>query len=68
MSTDTHENENQSIPKKRVIRLDDLDWQDEVVGGSSGKLLFGEDAVPQKSPFDDLFKPGNGRGGASSTP
>ena len=27
--------------KKRVIRLDDLDWEDEVVGGS-GKLFFGE--------------------------
>ena len=68
MSTHRRNNKMQDAPKKRVIRLDDLDTPDDVVGGSRGKLLFGEEAAPQKSPFEDLFKPNNGRGGASGTP
>ncbi len=65
MSTNKQDNEIKNGPKKRVIRLDDLDSLDDVVGGSQGKLLFGEEAAPQKSPFEGVFKPNNGRGGAS---
>tara|TARA_R110002096_G_scaffold21855_1_gene70836 strand:+ start:428 stop:634 length:207 start_codon:yes stop_codon:yes gene_type:complete len=68
MSTNKQNPEKQIAPKKRVIRLDDLDSPEDVVGGSGGKILFGEDAAPQKSPFEDLFKPSNGRGGSSGTP
>ena len=54
-----HDNHTQNEPGKRkarkVISLDDLDWQDEVVGGASGKLVFGES--PEKTtPFDNIFK------------
>ncbi len=65
MSTNKRDSEMNEVPKKRVIRLDDLDGPDDVVGGSQGKLLFGEEAAPQKSPFGDVFKPNNGGGGAS---
>lgn len=41
--------------KKRVVRLDDLDWEDEVVGGRSGKLCFGEQPESGVA-SDDLFQ------------
>ncbi len=52
--------------KKRVIQLDDLDWEDEVVGGSSGgKIVFGEQPGSE-NPFDrpsGQGKPSTSRGG-----
>lgn len=41
----TPQPEDKQQPKQRakqVIRLDDLDWEDETIGGASGKLYFGE--------------------------
>lgn len=52
-----HHEVKKDAARKRVIRLDDLDWEDEVTGGSGKKLFFGEQ--PESSGgFDDLLKPG----------
>ena len=42
---------------KRVIRLDDLDSVDDVVGGAGDKLFFGESAT-SRNPFEK----GKGKG------
>jgi hypothetical protein len=42
--------------EKRIIRLDDLDWEEEVVGGSAGKQRFGEQIAPD-GPFGDSGGP-----------
>lgn len=49
---------------KRIIRLDDLDSDEEIMGGADQKLFFGEQ--PESgSPFAGLFKspPSAGSGG-----
>ena len=38
------DNLQRKLPSRQVIRLDDLDWEDETIGGASGKLYFGEGA------------------------
>ncbi len=52
---------NDRTPAKRVIRLEDLDGEIDVVGGAEEKLFFGEQ--PESiSPFSGIFKgPGKGR-------
>lgn len=63
MKQHDHEPKKQNDTKKRVIRLDDLDWEDDVIGGSGGKLFFGEQS-DASSPFDSVFKPdGSDKGG-----
>lgn len=37
---------NEKARAKRVIRLEDLGVEDDVVGGTSQKLIFGEKIVP----------------------
>lgn len=51
---------------RRVIRLDDLDGDEVVLGGAGEKLLFGEQPE-SASPFAGLFGPG-GQGAPPSTP
>ena len=41
-------------PAKRVIRLEDIDGEDEVLGGSGQKLFFGENP-DGAAPFSGLF-------------
>lgn len=41
-------------PAKRVIRLEDLDGDEEITGGAGGKLFFGEQPEIE-SPFAGLF-------------
>ena len=41
---------------KRVIRLDDLDWEDETVGGANAKLFFGEES-DKSTAFGRSFGP-----------
>jgi hypothetical protein len=56
---DNHTTNASGKPKPRkVIRLDDLDWQDDVVGGASGKVVFGE-SPEDTTPFDDIFRKGS---------
>jgi hypothetical protein len=50
---------NSPTTKKRIVRLDDLDWEDEVTGGSSGKFFFGELPEVIAPPGDVLKPPGN---------
>jgi len=45
---------NVAVPPKRVIRLDDLDNDEEVIGGAGEKLFFGEQTATE-SPFKGLF-------------
>lgn len=49
-------------PPKRVIRLEDLDGEEEIVGGAGQKLFFGEQPE-SASPFAGLFG-----GGGKNTP
>ena len=46
--------ENAPKPTKRVIRLEDLDGNEEIVGGAGEKLFFGEQPE-SASPFAGLF-------------
>lgn len=55
MKKDDKPNTGHDTGRKRVIRLDDLDWQDEAVGGAGGKLFFGENA-DAVNPFEDARK------------
>lgn len=41
-------------PAKRVIRLEDLDGDEEITGGAGEKLFFGEQPETE-SPFAGLF-------------
>ncbi len=54
------------VPKapKRVIRLDDLDGDEVILGGAGEKLLFGEQPE-SASPFAGIF--GNAAQGTSPT-
>lgn len=56
MENKEHNESIESLPKptKRVIRLDDLDRDEVVVGGAGEKLLFGEQPE-SASPFAGLF-------------
>lgn len=44
MTNTPHPEDNPQLKQraKQVIQLDDLDWEDETIGGASGKLYFGE--------------------------
>lgn len=47
-------------PAKRVILLEDLDGaEDDILGGASEKLFFGESPMPL-SDFPSLGRPGQG--------
>lgn len=48
-------------PTKRVIRLDDLDQDDDVVGGAGQKLFFGEQTA-STTPFSGLVPAHDKRG------
>lgn len=48
-------------PAKRVIRLEDLDRDDDVVGGAGQKLFFGEQPT-SATPFAGLFPTPEKRG------
>ncbi|MBL7649851.1 MAG: hypothetical protein JNK74_27055 [Candidatus Hydrogenedentes bacterium] len=56
MENTEHIEKKEAHPKaaKRVIRLDDLDGEEVVVGGAGEKLLFGEQPE-SSSPFAGLF-------------
>lgn len=48
-------------PRKRVILLEDLDGEDDMVGGAGQKLVFGESAGPPAG-FPPLAIGGSGGG------
>ena len=51
--SNTSQPEDNQKPKQRakqVIQLDDLDWEDETIGGASGKLYFGEESDASSTP------------------
>ena len=52
METTKKEDRTENTPIKRVILLEDLDGEEDIVGGASEKLFFGEPMAPLlDSPF-----------------
>lgn len=66
MENTEHNERIEVLPKvaKRVIRLEDLDGDEVVIGGAGDKLLFGEQPE-SASPFAGLF--GNTSAGVPPT-
>lgn len=59
MDTPKNDKPTEKKPVKRVILLEDLDGEEDIIGGAAQKLFFGESISPQGN---TPFGPGTGGG------